>query len=404
MTDTTLARPLQFDAPLTRVLLWLGRRIEYGSLAMTLPDGSHHEFVGGEDGPHAEITIHRPRLARRLVTSGAVGFAESFMDGDWDTPDLTSLLLLAGKNEGGAYARAGRSGPVNRFMGRLLHRLRENTRTGSRRNIAQHYDLGNEFYRHWLDESMTYSAGIFDREDDDLTVAQRRKFARLADVAKLRPGDRVLEIGCGWGSFAAFAALERGCHVTAITISPAQHAYAKARLATLGIENRVDLRLMDYRDVSGEFDAIVSIEMLEAVGERYWPVYFERLQSLLRPGGRAAIQVITIDEDTWHEYRRQPDFIQRYIFPGGMLPRRSSLAEITDNAGLAVVDDAGFGLDYARTLREWHRRFERAWSDVAALGFDERFHRMWSYYLAYCEAGFRLGRIDVRQIALQRAA
>jgi cyclopropane-fatty-acyl-phospholipid synthase len=402
MTDTALSRPLAATGPSLRALLWLAGRIDQGCLTLTLPDGSQRTFTGRLPGPQAALTIHRPRLARRLLAGGAIGLAESYMDGDWDSPDLTALLHLAGQNEAGAFARAGRGGFLTRLSGRILHTLRANTRAGSRRNIARHYDLGNDFYRLWLDDSMTYSAGIFDRDDDDLGVTQRRKFARLADIAGLQPGQHVLEIGCGWGGFAAYAAGERGCRVTAVTISPSQHAFAAERLTRLGLNDRVDLRLMDYRDIDGRFDAIVSIEMLEAVGERYWPLYFDRLYRHLRPGGRAALQVITIDEDAWDGYKREPDFIQRYIFPGGMLPRRSTLHDLMAGAGLQLVDDCGFGRDYALTLRDWHQRFEAAWPEITAQGFDDRFRRMWRYYLAYCEAGFWLGRIDVRQFAIQR--
>lgn len=379
----------------------LARLIVAGELTIRYTDGSIRTYTGAEPGPRAELHIHGSRTARRLVSGGALGFAEAYMAGEWDTPDLAAFLELASRNEEVLADRLnGRA--LIAAIHRLVHLLRRNTRRGSRRNIAAHYDLGNDFYQAWLDESMTYSSAIFPAQDCDLGEAQRAKYRRIADAAGLRQGDRVLEIGCGWGGFACFAAGEIGCDVTALTISQQQHDFAAERVQREGLVDRVRIVKRDYRDEEGLFDRIVSIEMFEAVGERYWPVFFDRIRRNLAAGGRAALQVITIADEHWPAYRKGADFIQRYIFPGGMLPSPGRLRQEFERAGLAVASDAGFGLDYARTLNHWRQRFEHAWPRLREMGFDERFRKMWTYYLAYCEAGFRTRHIDVRQIALTR--
>jgi cyclopropane-fatty-acyl-phospholipid synthase len=285
---------------------------------------------------------------------------------------------------------------------RLWHRLHDNTRRGSRRNIAHHYDLGNAFYERWLDPSMTYSSAVFEREDDDLRAAQEAKYRRLARMMDLAPEQRVLEIGCGWGGFAEVAAKEFGARVTAITVSREQLDFARRRIQREGLAERVEARFVDYRDVEGRFDRVASIEMFEAVGERHWPVYFGKVRDVLEPGGRAALQIITI-ADRWFEgYRRGVDFIQRYIFPGGMLPSMEALHRQWERAGLALDRAEFHGQHYARTLAEWNRRFQSAWHELEPMGFDRRFKRMWEFYLAYCEAGFRTGSTDVLQAALVR--
>ena len=386
---------------LMRLLLALGTRLRIGGALLELADGRRFVVGGEEPGPLAHIVVHDQRVARRLLFGGTVGFAESFLDGDWDSPDLTALLEMAARNEDVFNAQLLHGKPLARVLNRVVHALRSNSRRGSRRNIAYHYDLGNAFYERWLDTSMTYSSAIF-AEGDDLAAAQRRKYARIAELGQFRAEHSVLEIGCGWGGFAEFAAREIGCRITAITISREQHEYASRRIAGAGLNERVDVRLVDYRDVEGRFDRIASIEMLEAVGERFWPVYFDRLQNRLAPGGVAALQVITIADRMFDAYRRGTDFIQRYVFPGGMLPSPEVLRAHTAQAGLVWRDDHGFGEDYARTLAAWRDRFLGAWDEIHPLGFDQRFQRLWRYYLAYCEAGFRSGTIDVKQIALQR--
>jgi cyclopropane-fatty-acyl-phospholipid synthase len=288
-------------------------------------------------------------------------------------------------------------------VNRLRHGLRGNSRAGARRNIHAHYDLGNEFYARWLDPSMTYSSARYEAPGQPLQAAQEAKYASLARQMALAADHHVLEIGCGWGGFAEFAAREVKAKVTAITISQAQFEFARKRMHDQGLAERADIRLVDYRDVEGRFDRVASIEMFEAVGEKYWPAYFGKIREALKPGGRAGLQIITIRDDLYAGYRRRADFIQKYIFPGGMLPSEARLREVTERAGLAWEGVSRFGQHYADTLAEWAQRFEGAWGDIVGLGFDERFRRLWRFYLSYCEAGFRTGRTDVVQLSLARA-
>lgn len=376
-------------------------RIRLGRLSVTLPDGGARVFEGPEPGPSAALQVRHPRFFRRTLTGGHVAFAEAYMDDDCNAADLTALLELAGLNEA-AFGAVIEGEPRARVAQRLVHRLRPNSRGGAKRNIARHYDLGNAFYELWLDPSMTYSSAVFEHPAQDLEAAQVNKYRQIARLAGIEPGHEVLEIGCGWGGFAAWAAREIGCRVTAITISRAQYDYAARRLRAAGLGERVDLRLQDYRELGGSYDRIVSIEMLEAVGEGYWQRYFAALRDCLKPGGRAALQLIAIAEEFFEVYRRETDFIQRYIFPGGMLPSSSMLRRQIRDTGLDWRGAEGFGPHYARTLRTWHKAFDEAWYRIAPLGFDERFRRMWKYYLAYCEAGFNIGRIDVLQAALSK--
>ena len=385
----------------TRALLFLLERARIGRIEVALP-GGRHSFQGSEPGPAAEIELRDETVARRLLVGGDVAFAEAYMDGDWESPNPAAVIEYAARN-----ADAIDKHLVETVWGgllrRALHAFRANTRFGSRRNIAYHYDLGNEFYRLWLDPTMTYSSALFEREDATLEDAQRAKYRRLVNLMGLQSGQSVLEIGCGWGGFAVTAAGERDCRVTGLTLSERQRDFATRRAAEAGLADRIDIRLEDYRDTQGLFDRIASIEMFEAVGERYWPVFFERMRERLTQGGIAAMQIITIAEERFEAYRARPDFIQRYIFPGGMLPTRTHLKSLAANAGMEWKGDDGFGLDYARTLELWRHRFVEAWPEIARLGFDERFKRMWQYYLAYCEGGFRAGSIDVRQIVIQRS-
>jgi cyclopropane-fatty-acyl-phospholipid synthase len=384
------------------LVLRLARQLRCGRLTVGLPDGSRHDFAGPEPGPAGELLLRRARSLRRFLTGGSLGFAEAYLDGDWDSPDLPRLLELLARNEA-AWARHWAARGWHGWLARLYHRLRPNSRRGSRRNIKAHYDLGNEFYRLWLDLSMTYSSAWFSGAEQPLEAAQAAKNRRLAERIGLRPGHRLLEVGCGWGGFAELAAREFGAKVTAITISKAQHDHAAARIQAAGLNEQVEIRLQDYRDVDRRFDRIASIEMFEAVGERYWPVFFGKLRSCLTQDGMAGLQIITIADRYFETYRRGVDFIQRHVFPGGLLPSPGALEQQFRRAGLKPVDFASFGQDYARTLAAWTQRFQAAWPEVAKLGFDERFRRLWQYYLAYCEAGFRVGFTDVRQIALRVA-
>ena len=382
-----------------RFLLTILSHLHCGRLMLTLPDGSQHQFSGALSGPESDLTIHTESALRRLLHDGKMGFCEAFMDGEASSQSLPTLIELAVLHD--KYLEDALKTNIFRQAGlRLFHMLRRNNKLGSAKNIAHHYDIGNSFYEAWLDPTMTYSSAVFDSETDDLTTAQLNKYKRLAELADIQPGDRVLEIGCGWGGFAKFVSQHIGAHVTGITISQAQLAYAKASLAEAGLQNKVDLKLMDYRDLQGRFDKIVSIEMFEAVGQAYWPIYFDTISRMLNSGGRAVIQSITIDHDAFQSYCDQPDFIQRYIFPGGMLPSMPMLQTPVAQAGLELVAENGYASDYARTLQEWRARFLAAWPALAGDKFDNRFKRMWELYLAYCEGGFRAGMIDVKQILL----
>jgi len=386
-------------AAFRRMLRAMAGRWAVGDLLITQPRGPDIRLHGCEPGPAARLEVRDFGFMRRVMRSGQIGFAEGYMAGEWDTPDLTALLETISLNFD-RLSKVVRGNPVMRAALSLGHMLNFNSRRGSRRNIRAHYDLGNDFYSLWLDPSMTYSAALYRPASAHLETAQREKYAALARSIGLRSGERVLEIGCGWGGFAAFAAGEVGARVTAITISQAQAEFARARLQREGLNDRAEVRLVDYRDMDGAFDRIASIEMFEAVGEAYWPTYFGKLRELLKPAGRAGLQIITIRDDLFGGYRRQADFIQKYIFPGGMLPSEARLREVFGREGLVEQGLDRFGQDYARTLGEWLQRFDEVRGQVLGMGFDERFIRMWRMYLAYCEAGFRTGRTDVGQWVL----
>jgi len=374
-----------------------------GRLDMTLPDGRTLRFAGKEPGPVAEMIVHDPTFARTVAARGDIGFAEVFMDGKVQTPDLPTLLEYFSDNWDDL-GTLGIGNAIAQFFTNLRHRMRANTKKGSKRNILAHYDLGNDFYAAWLDPTMTYSSAIFSSDDQSMRDGQLAKYRAIASSLNLKQGDHVLEIGSGWGGFAEVAAKEYGARVTSITISDAQHAYATQRMKDVGLEGQVDIVLKDYRDVTGQYDAVASIEMFEAVGEEYWPGYFSKIANVLKPGGKAALQIITIDDKLFNEYRKRADFIKRYIFPGGMLPSPKRLKEETERAGMAFQVDQMFGKSYARTLDEWAKRFDLAWDRIKGGKFDEQFRRLWLYYLGYCSAGFRTGRIDVGQFVLTKPA
>ena len=388
-------------APLGRFAPMLAN-LRDGRLRIRLPNGSGFASAGDDAGLQATVVLERWRALRRLAFGGDVGFAEAYVDGDWTSPDLVALLRLGARNA--EALRTATSGTaVMRLANRLRHVLRGNTRRGSRRNIMAHYDLGNAFYALWLDPAMQYSSAIWREDTPDLEAAQNRKLDRVVEWLVLDGGESLLEIGCGWGALAMRIAQAKDARVTALTLSPAQLEFARERAAGSGLGGRIDFRLQDYRDVRGVFDRVVSVEMIEAVGESHWPTYFQTLAGSLRAGGRAVIQAITIDEAHFEQYRRNPDFIQKHVFPGGFLPTRSAIDAEAARAGLRVVGSERFGASYARTLAEWRRRFHARWPEAAALGFDDRFRRLWDYYLAYCEAGFAEGMIDVGLIAFERA-
>ncbi len=384
-----------------QLFLSILNRVERGSIEVALPDGGRLRAVGREPGPQASVDILNPGFIRRLIGEGNLGFAEMYMEGWWTTPNLQDLLdVILLNNENLAHRFPGAW-----FLGlreRLHHYRNANSRRGSRRNIAHHYDLGNAFYETWLDQSMTYSSALFESGQESLDQAQRNKYAAICDQLGVKPGAHILEIGCGWGGFAEYAIRERGVRLTGLTISEEQRSFAQRRLSRAGLADRAEILLRDYRDQHGLFDGVVSIEMIEAVGEKYWPAYFSVLHDRLRPGTTAVVQAITIADRLFPRYRTKADFIQKHIFPGGMLLCPSVLHERAKATGLKEISVRSFADSYSHTLREWRRRFNSRWNRIAELGFDNRFCRMWNFYLASSAAGFAAGTTDVVQVAYRR--
>jgi cyclopropane-fatty-acyl-phospholipid synthase len=377
------AEPLARD---TRLVFQLLEKLQDGMLEIRLPDGSSRLFGNGEHG--VTLNVSNEAMFSAVLAKGDIGLAEAYLDGHWEASDITGLLTLLAKNRD-VLKKAVYGSWRNLLAARVRHWLNGNSRAGSKRNIMAHYDLGNDFYKLWLDPSMSYSSALYRAVDGgDLESAQRAKYRRILRRLKAESAESVLEIGCGWGGFAELA-VEEGLKVTGLTLSPAQLAWAQKRVPD------ADLRLQDYRDTKEQFDHIVSIEMFEAVGERWWPNYFKTIAKSLKPGGRAVVQSITIRDDLFAEYRKGTDFIQQYVFPGGMLPSRSAFRAAAAKQGLTVHGEYAFGEDYARTLAEWRVAFEAKWPEIAALGFDENFRRLWRMYLCYCEAGFLAGNVDV---------
>jgi len=386
-----------------RAALALLQQLQAGTLTVRTPDGATHQAAGPTRPElHAVLDVHDWSVFAAILRAGDVGFAEAFMAGQWTTPQLADLLRLVLANREVVDKAIYGSG-----WGALLHRIRHalnrNTRRGSQRNVQAHYDLGNAFYRLWLDPSMTYSGAWFDgKPAKPLEEAQTAKLRRAIAATGVRPGERLLEIGCGWGALAEAAARD-GIDVVGLTLSHGQLAWARARLARAGLAERAELRLQDYRDVrDGPFDAVVAIEMFEAVGRQYWDAWFRAVRRQLKPRGKACVQAIVIRDDLFERYARSPDFIQRHVFPGGMLPSTALFERHANASGLRVVERLAFGRDYAETLRRWRRDFLARLDAVRALGFDERFVRLWEFYLAYCEAAFDAGDTDVVQFTLQR--
>ena len=388
-------------SPHAHVLRRLLSRLHVGRLVVELPSGEICDARGPVAGPEASLRIVHHRALRRLFSRGDVGFAEGFIEGDWTTPDLLELMRLAAANSPHMGADVSGS-PIFRLFNRLQLRFRANSRRGSRGNIMSHYDLGNEFFQLWLDPTLLYSSALWHEDTADLETAQQNKLARIVERLEIHGGESVLEIGCGWGALARRLVEAGARRVTGLTLSPAQLAHARESLAGFDGGEKIELRLQDYRDVASPFDRVVSIEMIEAVGEAYWPAYFGKIAQVLKPGGRALIQAITIADARFADYRARPDFIQRHIFPGGFLPCPSAMAEQAARAGLRLAGVENFGLSYAKTLAEWRRRFEARREEVAAQGFDERFQRLWTYYLCYCEAGFREKATDVGFYLLEK--
>jgi len=391
MSNTLILSGSDERARDTRLVFSLLENIRGGMLEIRLPGGACQLFGEGEHG--ICLQVHDEAMFSQILAKGDIGLAEAYLDGHWDSPDITGLLRLLASNRD-ALRRAVYGSWRNLLAARVRHWLNRNSRTGSKRNIMAHYDLGNDFYKLWLDPSMSYSSAVYREADDgSLETAQHAKYRRILNCLKAAPGQNVLEIGCGWGGFAEMA-VQDGLRTTGLTLSPAQLDWAQKRVPS------ADLRLQDYRDLDEQFDHVVSIEMFEAVGERWWPTYFKTLAKALKPEGRAVVQSITIRDDIFPEYRRSTDFIQQYIFPGGMLPSRTAFRAAAAKQGLIVRAEYAFGEDYARTLAEWRHNFEASWPEIQKLGFDEPFRRLWRLYLCYCEAGFLAGNIDVVQFEL----
>ena len=407
MNSTTASNPFtlpQGTPAAARTALRLLQRLQHGSLTVQLPDGTLQHFGDGH-GPAAAMTLRNWQVCRAALKSGDIGFAESYIAGDWTTPNLTELLkvFLANRQHVEDVIYGSWAG---RLLYRIKHLLNRNTRNNSQKNIHAHYDLGNAFYELWLDDTMNYSSAWFEAgPEQDMRSAQHAKVRRALRMARVQPGDRVLEIGCGWGALAEMSTTEFQARLTGVTLSTEQLDFARRRMQALGVQERADLRLQDYRDIDdGPYDAVCSIEMVEAVGREYWPTYFSAIERLLKPGGRACIQSIVIDDALFERYIGSTDFIQQYIFPGGCLPCPREFRQAAEAAGLRVEDSFAFGQDYAETLRRWRERFLAQRSQIQQLGFDERFMHIWEFYLAYCEAGFSMGSIDLVQYTLVKPA
>jgi cyclopropane-fatty-acyl-phospholipid synthase len=379
------------------------RAVKKGRLTLTLPDGTQETFEGSEDGPHAHITVHDERAFSRLLLGGELALGETYMDGLWDTEDLTAMLVLGVVNRENAHPVIQRLNDLSRLPNRRLHLRRRNSKTGSRRNIQHHYDLSNDLFALFLDETLAYSSAVFACEDQDLAEAQRAKFDLLCRKAGIRPGDRVLEIGCGWGGFAIHAAQHYGARVTAATISQEQLALARERVAMSRLSDRVEVQLADYRDIAGIYDRIVSIEMFEAVGAEYFETFFKKCDALLAPAGRLVLQTISVPDRLFAGLRDGVNWMQKYIFPGGMLPSLAQIELAIRRTRLLIAGVEDIGPHYVRTLQEWRRRFDANEAAVRALGFDERFLRMWRYYLCSAEAGFATRSTGDLQIVFEKA-
>jgi len=404
-TSATASTGIPAGAPAAaRTVMQLLARLKHGSLLVRLPDGSTRRF-GSEAAPSASLHLNNWLVCSAALKSGDIGFAEGYIDGHWSSPDLTALLRLFIANR-----REVEDVIYGTWLGRLVYRLRHllnrNSKSNSKKNIHAHYDLGNAFYELWLDGTMNYSSAIFETPQTSMQQAQRAKVARALRMVDVRPGDRVLEIGCGWGALAEMATTQFGASLVGVTLSTEQLAWARDRMARCGVADRADLRLQDYRDIGRghaadqQFDAICSIEMIEAVGQAYWPTYFQTVARLLKPGGKACIQSIVIADEFFERYLQSTDFIQQYIFPGGCLPSPKAFVQQAQQAGLKVIDTFCFGQDYATTLRLWRETFMAQQQRVLALGFDLRFMRIWEFYLAYCEAAFAERNTDVVQYTL----
>ena len=376
-------------------------KIQFGELSVKFPSGNIQRLKGVNSDEKADLIINNYKFISKILKKKSIGFAESYMDGDFNTSNLTNLLILAFKNEK-YFLENLKTNIFFNLYSKFRHFLNENTKSQSKKNIEYHYDLGNNFYTKWLDNSMTYSSAFFEKENQNLFDAQLNKYHKIGESLDLNENSKVLEIGCGWGGFSEYAAKNFKSKIDAITISKAQFEYASEKIQKEGLGEKVSIKFKDYRDIDSQYSNIASIEMFEAVGKKYWEKYFEVIKSSLLNSGKAALQIITIDKKRSSEYQRQPDFIQKYIFPGGMLPTKEELKKINQNLGLEFNEVKSFGLSYAKTLNLWNNQFQSSWEDLVKLGFNERFKRMWEFYFSYCETGFISKSTDVSHFLINK--
>ena len=389
------------DKTLEKLLKGFLSKIKYGNLSVKFPTGQKEIYYGEEKGISANIEIHNYNFLSLIFKKGSIGYAEAYMNGYFSTTDLTNLLLLSHKNENYFLESINTSFFFSSFS-KLKHLLNNNSKAQSKKNIKYHYDLGNNFYEKWLDKSMTYSSAIFDNKNTDLSDAQLNKYQKIAETLSLDSKSKTLEIGCGWGGFSTFVAKNYNCSVDAITISKEQYEYASKKIQSEGLSEKVSVIFKDYRDIKKKYSNIVSIEMFEAVGKKYWQNYFDTIRKSLSDSGKAALQVITIDENKAKDYQNTPDFIQQYIFPGGMLPTKKQFEISAKKVGLKCIENLSFGTSYAKTLKIWNNQFQKSWSDLSKFGFDIKFKRMWEFYLSYCETGFSNNSTDVSHYLIQK--
>ncbi len=390
-----------FDKTLEKVLIKFLSKIKFGNLEVEFPSGEQRIFTGTDGGLSASIKINNFNFLSYIFKRGSVGYAEAYMKGYYSTPNLTNLLMLSHKNEE-FFLENINSNIFYLSLSKIKHLLKNNTKLQSKKNIKYHYDLGNKFYEKWLDQSMTYSSAIFDGKNTNLSDAQINKYKKIADSLSLNENSKTLEIGCGWGGFSSYVAKIYKCKIDAITISKEQYDYTASKIQKEGLGEKVAVLFKDYREINNKYSNIASIEMFEAVGKKYWHSYFDTIKNSLSENGKAALQIITINEKRANDYQARPDFIQQYIFPGGMLPTKNQLEVSAKDVGLKCLEVLSFGKSYAKTLNIWNSQFQDSWNEVAKYGFDNKFKRMWEYYFAYCETGFLSSSTDVSHFIVEK--
>ncbi|MFL2828959.1 MAG: class I SAM-dependent methyltransferase [Candidatus Puniceispirillales bacterium] len=376
------------------------KKFPYGSLQIEWPDGKSQKIDAIHKGPNAKLKIVDSNVVREIIQGGSIKFAELYISKRIITNNLTNLMHYCALNNDQAEETFKIT--IFRYLyNKYLHFKNKNTKIQAKKNISHHYDLGNQFYKYWLDKSMTYSSAIFNGKNDNLELAQNNKYQKLADLSSIKKGDNILEIGCGWGGFSEFLAKNYDCQITALTISREQFKFTTERMEKANLTSKVKVVFCDYRNIKGQFDKVLSIEMFEAVGREYWKTFFEKIKTILKPNGNVGLQLITIDDKIYNVYKNNPDFIQKYIFPGGMLPSVEVLKNIIENTSFRINSINSYSNDYAKTLNIWNKEFNRNWTKIEKLGFDERFKLLWNYYLSYCEGGFLSKNIDLKQINLK---